>query len=569
MAPPPDRRVRDRGRLRRGAAIAAVSLAFAAAFCWPLLGSLGEVGVQRDWDQHLVLHWVPYETVRQYAQIPLWNPFVCGGMPMLGNPQSRWLTPFFLLHLWRGPELGLQLEIIAHVALAWMGAFFLGRTRGLSRIAALVPATTFAGCSYHYLHLAEGHLTWLAFAYMPWILAAVSSNRPLLAGVGLALAIGEGGVYPVTYTGVALGVLAVHGSIAGRSARPLANLGAAGAMAACLAAPKLLFVLPLMARNARLTRATEETEFDVLVQALLGRGISVPPGYDYGFHEYGAYVGPIPVLLALVGVSAWKSRRSTAPWLILACLGLALSLGGALGGEYSPWALLHRAPVFASLRAPSRFILLTVLAVGVLAGFGVDRLVSVSRGRRLAAALALVLAATVDLALVGPPNLENVSATLGTTLERSPSFVQLDNADNKRMYAVARANMGALNCYEPVQPAVAPVGINEPGYRGEQYLLAPGRVGRIEWSPHQLTFEVSSDGPNTLVLNSNYDESWQVVAGAGQAFEYGGLLAVKIPAGSQRLSVAYRSTRFTLGVLLAIGGLAFGIWHARRRTGRR
>ncbi|OFW07120.1 MAG: hypothetical protein A3I61_08415 [Acidobacteria bacterium RIFCSPLOWO2_02_FULL_68_18] len=564
-AAPPDRPAPGDGRLRRLAALTAASLAFAAVFCWPLFGSLGEVGVQRDWDQHLAFHWVPFATVTQYAQIPLWNPFLCGGMPMLGNPQSRWLTPFFVLHLWGGPELGLELEIIAHIALAWLGAFLLGRTCGLSRLAALAPATAFAGSSYHYLHLAEGHLTWLPFAYMPWILAAASSNRPLLAGAGLALAIGEGGVYPATYTGLALGVLALYGSLAGRSARPLAHLGATGAMAACLAAPKLLLVLPLLARNPRLTAAREHTSLDVLVQALVGRGTSVPPGYDYGFHEYGAYVGPIFLLLAMYGASAWTLKRRTAPWLILFGLGLVLSFGGALGGESSPWALLHRLPLFASLRAPSRFLVLSVLAVGMLAGFGVDRLAREDRGRRRAAAVALLLTAAADLALMGPPHLQNVFATSGTSLQRSESFVQLDDEDNRRTYAIARANMGALNCYEPLQPTVAPIGINEPGYRGEQYLLAGGRVSRVEWSPHRLTYETSSDGPNTLVINANFDRSWQVVAGRGRTFDYGGLLAVEIPPGPQRLSVAYRSTRFTLGVMLALGALVFASLATRSR----
>ena len=554
-------------RFTRVGAVAAVSLAFAAVFCWPLFEFPGRLGVQGDWDQYLVLHWVPYETVRQYGQVPLWNPYVCGGMPMLGNPQSRWLTPFFLFHLLAGPELGLQLEIVAHVALAWAGAFVLGRTVGLSRLSALAPATIFAGSSYHYLHLAEGHVTWLAFAYLPWVLAAAWAGRPMLAGIALALGIGEGGVYAVPLTVVALVLVALSRAMTLRSARPFAHVAVAGAVAACLAAPKLLLVQPLMARYPRLIESAERMGPELMIEALLGRmqdleTTPAPSGYEYGIHEYGAYVGPLAVLLALAG--AFAARRVAAPWLLLLGAALMLSFGTALGGAYSPWALLHQLPVFASLRIPSRFLIMAVLAIAMLAGAGVERLVSTAgRGVRRAA-IALLLAATVDMALVGSPNLRHLVDLRAATIERSETFIQVDDGDDKRMYALARANRGALDCYEPLKPAVEPIGAGTPGYRGEEYLLADGTVRRIEWSPNRLAFEVSSNLANTLVVNSNYDESWRVIEGAGEVFSHDGLLAVRIPAGSHRLSIAYRSPRFMAGVLLALAAAAVIAWRVRR-----
>lgn len=87
---------------------------------------------------------------------------------------------------------------------------------------------------------------------------------------------------------------------------------------------------------------------------------------------------------------------------MLGGVGVALSLGWTPGEAYSPWALLHRLPVFASLRIPSRTIVLTVLAVGMLAGFGMDRLAPRRGGWRLAAVIALLATATVDMAMVGP-----------------------------------------------------------------------------------------------------------------------------------------------------------------------
>jgi len=44
--------------------LSSLSILFAAAFCWPLFGHFGELGVAFDWDEHQLYHWVPYETVR-------------------------------------------------------------------------------------------------------------------------------------------------------------------------------------------------------------------------------------------------------------------------------------------------------------------------------------------------------------------------------------------------------------------------------------------------------------------------------------------------------------------------
>jgi len=44
--------------------LASLSILFAAAFCWPLFGHFGELGVAFDWDEHQLYHWVPYETGR-------------------------------------------------------------------------------------------------------------------------------------------------------------------------------------------------------------------------------------------------------------------------------------------------------------------------------------------------------------------------------------------------------------------------------------------------------------------------------------------------------------------------
>jgi hypothetical protein len=99
-------------RLKRSEAwrVAAASLAFGALFSYPILLRLAQSSEQNDWDFESQLNWAPYYTVAHFHQFPLWNPWKCGGMPMLGNPQSRFYSPFFIFYLIFGPMVGSHLE---------------------------------------------------------------------------------------------------------------------------------------------------------------------------------------------------------------------------------------------------------------------------------------------------------------------------------------------------------------------------------------------------------------------------------------------------------------------------
>jgi len=103
--------------------------------------------------------------------------------------------------------------------------------------------------------------------------------------------------------------------------------------------------------------------------------------------EQVAYLGLIPLLLACIGV--WKLRSRAGFWVVVALVTAVLALGPLLrvGGqllEYSyketrsyvvlPGAVLTELPLYEWIRAPSRFIMTTALAVAVLASCGLATL---------------------------------------------------------------------------------------------------------------------------------------------------------------------------------------------------
>src|SRR5579883_1236873 len=92
-----------RSERREAALVILGALGFAAAFSYPILTDPSNIGVVWDWPEFLIRNWVACYSVRHFHQLPLWNPYECGGMPLLAHPSSQILTPLFVLPLVFGP----------------------------------------------------------------------------------------------------------------------------------------------------------------------------------------------------------------------------------------------------------------------------------------------------------------------------------------------------------------------------------------------------------------------------------------------------------------------------------
>lgn len=116
-----------------------------------------------------------------------------------------------------------------------------------------------------------------------------------------------------------------------------------------------------------------------------------------GFAEQGAFfAGLLPVLLACAGIVYLVKRRKGHPrerftlWYysalivtaLVLCLGVTLFVFGRRIGLPMPYRLLYSLfPGFKSIRTPGRMFVLVILALSVLAGFGVRLVLETMRGR--------------------------------------------------------------------------------------------------------------------------------------------------------------------------------------------
>ena len=431
-------------------AVAIGSTAFAMVFCYPLVPHLSIPGTLNDWDQISASQWAAYWTVRQYHQFPLWNPFECGGIPPLGDPNSHFLTPWFLLTLMFGPVVGLHLEVVLFSAIAWAGGYVLGRVLGMRRISAICTATAFAGSSWFFLRASEGQVVIMVFVYLPWIIATAwkaSARGKLryaaLCGALIAFTIFEGNPYLPLFEGLTLALVLVGRAAARLSARPLIALVVAAFFAAGFGAVKGLPVIQVMVSHPRPTDANFTNTLDALSQSLLSRNQdrNRPSVNGWGFWESGAYVG----LFGIIAVMALLCPRRVIPW-IFAGIVLFLLARGATSPSCL-WVWLHRMPLFSSSRLPSRFLIPFALMVAVLAGIGIDALCSRGSPAALAISAFLIFIGAVDMLVVGPPNLRYVLLNVVGPGPTHGEFAQYESPPALAESAVIRDHQGVVNCY--------------------------------------------------------------------------------------------------------------------------
>jgi hypothetical protein len=534
---------------------------FALVFSWPMLGHLATPGTLSDWDMLLGLKWAAYETIVKYHQLPLWNPYRCGGLAMLGNPQSQIVSPFFPLTLLFNPFLGTHLQMIVCLAVAWSGGYVLARVVGISPLGAVAAAMVFPASSWFYLRLGIGHVVALETTYVPWGCAAFwwavdrdQYRYAALAGLVFALAFLGGGPDGVVYGGVELAVLALALAILRRSWRPLWMLAIAGAFAAGFAAVKLIPAWVLVSAHPRLT--TDEREVSdarLLMTLLFSQDQSLFRGMSngWGFWEGGAYVGffAIPALLGFL------KPRAAAPWIIVGVVLLLLARGDAQ--PLAIWPLLHQLPIFNSMRLPTRFLAPFTIVVGMLTGFGIDFMRETWTRWGAVISVAVIFLATVNCLLIGPPILDAVLQQPAAPAAPAPEFRQVTTSPgNSSMLIPAMENKGVVDCYDYTQwpTNVRPSG--RPGYRGEQYLLGPGALTLEGWTPNALTFAVDVSAPAEIVVNQNYDRWWRVVAGSGIVVDENGLIGVRVPPGKRRIKIAYRDYGALIGMLITVATIA-------------
>jgi hypothetical protein len=351
------------------------------------------------WDAHAFraqpLHvfdaniYYPYANTLAYSENLIGSAFFAAPI--------TWLTGNLLL--------ATNLTALLSCTLCGVGAYVLARRLHVGAGGAFICGVIFAFAPPRFVRMGQLHMT--AVQWIPFSLAFLHSyfengrRRDLLAAVGFfslqALTSGHGAAYLLLATTALVAWHFATGSPLAIRQR-LADFGAAGAY---LIAPALWVMLPYKIaqadaglRGGYLSGAQPGIEsflaspsrFHQALQAALWGPFEKEP-------DAFLFPGVLVIALAVAAIGSLPTRRSLRDNHIAFYLFLAvLSTMMFVAWPFELWRYVHWLPGLNFIRMPSRFIILTVLALSVLAGFAVDRLVA-RLPKRAAAPVAVIIAA--------------------------------------------------------------------------------------------------------------------------------------------------------------------------------
>lgn len=319
--------------------------------------------------------------------LPLWNPYVLGGISWVGDiTQSIWYGSTFLFLL-LPPAVALSVNQALHVAIGFIGAFLLGRRWGLRQTFAVIPAVLLSmgmnvAGSFNNMAVLQ------SLAWVPWIMESlfqVGSSPSLKRAMRFALvtAIFLFSGYPqlLVYAvvgGAALAVFRFHLFQRLRWSQLLRFCVFSGVGLFTAVALSAVVLLPFWAALQHSTRVIQTQQQSSMgsVQPVELLKIFIPSLFD-NFKE-GMRWGPVqsaePSLVMYIGwfgvfMLALRILRKPAPKdIFFACFivaALSFSLGRFLPGFEFIQKLL---PAFRFTRSPSLVMVLATLFAGLWLG---------------------------------------------------------------------------------------------------------------------------------------------------------------------------------------------------------
>ena len=345
------------------------------------------------------------------AHLPLWNPYIFSGYPLLGAAQAGILLPLNWYFLFLSAPLAMNLAVLSTYALSGVGAYLFARRSGTDVFGSAITGLVWQLSGFFIAHI--GHTVFIQTAgLLPWILWAIDGytvtgrrSWALMIATLVALQTFAGHPQALVYSLLLAATYSGYMALNNRILR-LRYLGAVAMFAAglALAAVQILPTLEL-ARNSFRAQITYEFFsslslppkflFTFFAPYLFGGGdgrfFNAPYIGPAFYGEYAGYVGVTTLILAIAAPFIKRDAR-TKFWSVAAVVGLGLTLG-----QFWPLGLYHavfHVPPLNLFRVPARHLLEVDFALAVLAGRAVSA-ISITQNRKRVSAVTLVVSVGV------------------------------------------------------------------------------------------------------------------------------------------------------------------------------
>ncbi len=342
-----------------------------------------------------------YATAIRKGILPLWDPYVFSGMPLIGDIQSALFYPFniiLILFVKKGvlSYYALELQNILHVLLAGVFTYMYAREINLSKNASMVSAVTFMFSGF--LITRTIHLTFVnVIVWLPLILLflqkALKENSyfySILGGLALGVSMLAGSPQPSLHIFYFLGAYTIFFIIINKkdhsAIKSLLSLCIILITSLGISAIQYLPTFEYSKYTVRMSISLKDSSIlsihpvqllTFLIPKLFGSVSAVSRnsvpfwagGGEYGaFWETAVYIGIFPLFLLFF---AFKDKKNKMIWFFafMAVFSLFLAFG-----KYTPLYrfIYYCLPGFNKFRIPGRFSGLLSFSLAILAGFGAN-----------------------------------------------------------------------------------------------------------------------------------------------------------------------------------------------------
>ena len=540
-------------------------LVLASGFLLPTFKNIDYWG-RGDWDAFYSLTYVPLKSLLEYGQLPMWNPYMCGGMTFVGDPESGFYSPQLIPILLFGLTAGIRVNILLHLVLSLFGMWLLGKHFGLNGYSRLFPALVYSLSSIYFKHMWEGHYTYIAMAWIPYVFyfyleGLKDSKKLILSGFFSALILFNGNINYLGYSFLLLGVYSLIETIKGKEKfkgasdvknklRPIYSVIIVLIVFILISSIKLL---PLIERSSHAPREISDKAFISLTYQDL---FDLMTNSDIGpkWHESSAYIGLLAFAIIVLGlILRWRSNIN----LLLCCLFFVFIFLNKNSPIYIWGYINSNLPLYNSIRVVTRVVALITLTSSLFGGLALRALGFISKKF----VKLLVIIVLLNLFLITPFSLDEWFTVEPHTLNPNEynvsefqqirySFEDVPHASSD-MYRLILVNKGITNCWSPVAPSSRALPSDSFYYVGEVFTARnKGTVSINEFTSNGVKVDVNLISSDIVVLNQNYYPGWH--SSAGPVESHNGLISVKVDSDVSELEFYYSPYSFILGLLVTL-----------------
>lgn len=539
-----------------------------------------------DWYEFTSIHHYERNTVLEYGQLPLWNPYVGGGYPNFAYPFSTFLSPFFIFILLFGEIIGRKLISFMLIMAGTVGMFFLlSHLHKKSRIGVLFGTLLFSLSSYipYQLHSANYKMPY--FMLLPLImlfyLKSFKNIKYTFYAAFLLFLVFINGEIVFLFLMLFLLLYSLFRFIyfdrQFMNFRVVKVFGALLVLVILFSMVKLIPLLELISMSDGCSGdlGIDNPECSNTYENLKGNYLSYSEFID-SFTQgklkdhHTNYLGVIPIILLLASCFFINSRNYV--YYLLFGIFTVFLLGTNFFVDL--YRFVFMLPVFSSVVKVNKYIpFLLLFSASLIIPFAVSKLGEI-KGKTVRkigfyCVIFLILFSISNQFLTNREYVRDLFLFDNTDFEKVDTFHHENFLDQTRrdsihvaslQYENVKRGVGTLNWYGVIilpELAIPKYLITNDSdrllnldYRGEYYFVSgEGNIIQNYFSPNRQDYSLSLNGSSQMVINQNYNRNWK--SSCGDVVSYDGLLSIKNLDGCNSVILRFIPFSFLVGFLIS------------------